>query len=134
MYCSPLVPFPLPPPPPNIPPGGWDRNNAVGKHAGSLLTRKIAADNLADAYMAFNTNYHDTGLFGVYAVTDRDRSQVGLYVFGTRCGEEGWNYARCVCKRLHSKLPLRNEEPAAPQSSVWRVGLGNSRCPGHPPY
>jgi processing peptidase subunit beta len=48
----------------------------VGKHAGSLLTRKIAADNLADAYMAFNTNYHDTGLFGVYAVTDRDRSQV----------------------------------------------------------
>jgi processing peptidase subunit beta len=26
---------------------------------------------LADAYMAFNTNYHDSGLFGVYAVTDR---------------------------------------------------------------
>jgi processing peptidase subunit beta len=25
--------------------------------------------------MAFNTNYHDTGLFGVYAVTDRERSQ-----------------------------------------------------------
>lgn len=24
--------------------------------------------------MAFNTNYHDTGLFGVYVVTDRDSS------------------------------------------------------------
>ena len=24
--------------------------------------------------MAFNTNYHDTGLFGVYAATDRDRA------------------------------------------------------------
>jgi len=54
--------------------GGWDRNNTSGKHAGSVLTQKIATDNLADAFMAFNTNYHDTGLFGVYAVTDRDRS------------------------------------------------------------
>lgn len=55
--------------------GGWDRNNTSGKHAGSLLTQKIATDELADAFMAFNTNYHDTGLFGVYAVTDRERSQ-----------------------------------------------------------
>lgn len=47
------------------------RNNTSGKHAGSLLTQKIATDQLADAFMAFNTNYHDTGLFGVYAVTDR---------------------------------------------------------------
>lgn len=54
--------------------GGWDKNNTVGRHAGSLLTQKIATDELADAYMAFNTNYHDSGLFGVYAVTDRDRS------------------------------------------------------------
>jgi predicted Zn-dependent peptidase len=44
-------------------------------NTGSLLTQKIATDELADAFMAFNTNYHDTGLFGVYAVTDRDRSQ-----------------------------------------------------------
>lgn len=55
--------------------GGWDRNNTSGKHAGSLLTQKIASDGLAEAYMAFNTNYHDTGLFGVYAVTDRERSE-----------------------------------------------------------
>ncbi|KAF6254777.1 Metalloenzyme, LuxS/M16 peptidase-like protein [Scenedesmus sp. NREL 46B-D3] len=55
--------------------GGWDRNNTSGKHAGSLLTQKIVTDELADAFMAFNTNYHDTGLFGVYAVTDRERSQ-----------------------------------------------------------
>ena len=24
--------------------GGWDKNNTVGKHAGSLLTQKIATD------------------------------------------------------------------------------------------
>jgi processing peptidase subunit beta len=40
-----------------------------------VLTQKIATDNLADAFMAFNTNYHDAGLFGVYAVTDRARSE-----------------------------------------------------------
>eukprot|EP00879_Flechtneria_rotunda_P000964 GHRR01001097.1.p1 GENE.GHRR01001097.1~~GHRR01001097.1.p1 ORF type:complete len:500 (+),score=170.79 GHRR01001097.1:81-1580(+) len=55
--------------------GGWDKNNTSGKHAGSILTQKIATNQLADAYMAFNTNYHDTGLFGVYTVTDRERSQ-----------------------------------------------------------
>lgn len=38
------------------------------------MTQKIATDNLADAFMAFNTNYHDSGLFGVYAVTDGQRS------------------------------------------------------------
>lgn len=26
------------------PKGGWDKNNTVGKHAGSLLTQKIATD------------------------------------------------------------------------------------------
>lgn len=55
--------------------GGWDRNSTVGKHSSSLLTQMVAQDHLADAYMAFNTNYHDTGLFGVYAVTDRDRCE-----------------------------------------------------------
>ena len=29
-----------------------------------------AANGLCDSYMAFNTNYHDAGLFGVYAVAD----------------------------------------------------------------
>jgi processing peptidase subunit beta len=64
--------------------GGWDKNNTVGKHAGSLLTQKIATNQLADAFMAFNTNYHDTGLFGVYAVTDRDRSKVRSLVLVSR--------------------------------------------------
>jgi processing peptidase subunit beta len=53
--------------------GGWDKQSTVGQHAGSLLTQRIAVDELADSFTAFNTNYHDTGLFGVYAVTDRDR-------------------------------------------------------------
>ncbi len=55
--------------------GGWDKNSTVGKHAGSSLTMTVAMENLAESFMAFNTNYHDTGLFGVYGVTDRDRCE-----------------------------------------------------------
>jgi hypothetical protein len=29
--------------------GGWDKNNTVGKHAGSLLTQKIATDGARGA-------------------------------------------------------------------------------------
>jgi mitochondrial-processing peptidase subunit beta len=55
--------------------GGWDKSSTVGKHATSWLTQTVAMGGLADSYMAFNTNYHDTGLIGVYGVTDRDRSE-----------------------------------------------------------
>ncbi|KAL6757633.1 ubiquinol:cytochrome c oxidoreductase 50 kDa core 1 subunit [Haematococcus lacustris] len=55
--------------------GGWDKSSTTGKHASSKMTQTVAIENLADAYMAFNTNYHDTGLFGVYGVTDRDRCE-----------------------------------------------------------
>ena len=51
--------------------GSWDKNSSVGKHATSKLTQTVAIEGLADSFMAFNTNYHDTGLFGVYGVTDR---------------------------------------------------------------
>ncbi|KAG1669068.1 hypothetical protein FOA52_003986 [Chlamydomonas sp. UWO 241] len=53
--------------------GGWDKNSSIGKHASSQLTQTVASEGLADAFMAFNTNYHDSGLFGVYGVTDRAR-------------------------------------------------------------
>ena len=32
----------------------------------SELAQKCALNNLVNSYMAFNTNYHDTGLFGVH--------------------------------------------------------------------
>lgn len=34
----------------------------------SELGQKVAINEVAESYMAFNTNYKDTGLFGVYAV------------------------------------------------------------------
>ena len=35
------------------------------------MAQLIASNKLANSYMAFNTNYHDSGLFGVYAVADK---------------------------------------------------------------
>lgn len=57
------------------PAGGWDKHSTAGKHSSSMLVQTIASEGLADAFMAFNTNYHDSGLFGVYGVTDRDRCE-----------------------------------------------------------
>ncbi len=59
--------------------GGWDKNSTVGKHSSSMLVQQVASEGLADAFMAFNTNYHDSGLFGVYGVTDRDRCEDFAY-------------------------------------------------------
>jgi hypothetical protein len=64
--------------------GGWDKSSTVGKHASSTMTQTVAIEGLADAYMAFNTNYHDTGLFGVYGVTDRDRCEDFAWTVSTQ--------------------------------------------------
>lgn len=55
--------------------GAWDKNNTVGHHSGSLLVQAWAAGGFGDAVAAFNTNYLDTGLFGIYGVTCRERGE-----------------------------------------------------------
>ena len=41
-----------------------------------MMAQRVAINNLADSYMAFNTNYHDTGLFGFYATADPSHQPV----------------------------------------------------------
>ncbi|KAG6492721.1 probable mitochondrial-processing peptidase subunit beta, mitochondrial [Zingiber officinale] len=52
--------------------GSWDKNSGGGKHMGSELIQRVAINEIAESVMAFNTNYKDTGLFGVYAVAKPD--------------------------------------------------------------
>ncbi|KAG6531313.1 probable mitochondrial-processing peptidase subunit beta, mitochondrial isoform X1 [Zingiber officinale] len=52
--------------------GSWNKNTCGGKHMGSELAQRIAINDIAESMMAFNTNYKDTGLFGVYAVAKPD--------------------------------------------------------------
>lgn len=52
--------------------GSWNKNAGAGANMASELARKVATDDLADHIMAFNTNYKDTGLFGLHAVAKPD--------------------------------------------------------------
>ncbi|CAL5335348.1 unnamed protein product [Camellia sinensis] len=53
--------------------GSWNKNAGGGKHMGfSELAQRVGIDEIAKNMMAFNTNYKDTGLFGVYAIAKPD--------------------------------------------------------------
>ncbi|KAL8241783.1 hypothetical protein R6Q59_012085 [Mikania micrantha] len=52
--------------------GSWNKTAGGGKHMGSQLAQQVGISELAESMMAFNTNYKDTGLFGVYAVAKPD--------------------------------------------------------------
>nr|XP_043635242.1 probable mitochondrial-processing peptidase subunit beta, mitochondrial [Erigeron canadensis] len=52
--------------------GAYNKTAGSGKHMGSQLAQMVAISELAESMMAFNTNYKDTGLFGVYAVAKPD--------------------------------------------------------------
>jgi len=51
--------------------GSWDRSMASAGNVGSRLAQNAAKYNLCHSFQAFNTCYADTGLWGVYFVTDR---------------------------------------------------------------
>lgn len=43
---------------------------AIINDCSSQLVERIAIDEIAESMMAFNTNYKDTGLFGIYAAAE----------------------------------------------------------------
>lgn len=51
--------------------GSWDRSLAGGQHMASKLAQTVSQKELAQSFMSFNTSYTDTGLFGIYFVSDR---------------------------------------------------------------
>lgn len=50
--------------------GSWDRSQGAAAHASSALAQNLHKNQLANSFMSFNTSYSDTGLFGVYAVSE----------------------------------------------------------------
>ncbi|KAK6129193.1 hypothetical protein DH2020_037072 [Rehmannia glutinosa] len=52
--------------------GSWNKSAGGGKHMGSELVQRVGINEIAESMMAFNTNYKDTGLFGVYAIAKPD--------------------------------------------------------------
>lgn len=67
--------------------GGWNKSAGAGKHMGSELAQKVGANHLAEDVMAFNTNYNDAGLFGIYATSKPDTLDDLCYVIMHELGK-----------------------------------------------
>jgi len=50
--------------------GNWDRAMGNSPYLGSKLSRFVHEHKLANSFMSFSTSYSDTGLWGIYMVTD----------------------------------------------------------------
>lgn len=51
--------------------GNWDRGLGASPLLSSKLSHIISSNNLANSYMSFSTSYSDTGLWGIYMVTEK---------------------------------------------------------------
>ena len=50
--------------------GNWDRSVGASPHISSRLSHLISSNNLANSFMSFSTSYSDTGLWGIYLVSE----------------------------------------------------------------
>ncbi|KAK1048614.1 Mitochondrial-processing peptidase subunit beta [Friedmanniomyces endolithicus] len=50
--------------------GNWDRSMGNSPYLGSKLSTFVHENKLANSFMSFSTSYSDTGLWGIYMVTD----------------------------------------------------------------
>ncbi|KAJ2912114.1 hypothetical protein MD484_g8302, partial [Candolleomyces efflorescens] len=50
--------------------GNWDRSLGASSLTSSRLSHIVSTNNLANSFMSFSTSYSDTGLWGVYLVTE----------------------------------------------------------------
>ncbi|RPA81597.1 hypothetical protein BJ508DRAFT_414668 [Ascobolus immersus RN42] len=51
--------------------GNWDRAMGNAPYLGSRLSSFVHKHQLANSFMSFSTSYSDTGLWGIYLVTDK---------------------------------------------------------------
>lgn len=54
----------------NILIGNWDRSHGSGGNLYSKLAHEVGSRNLSHSFLSFNTCYKDTGLWGIYLVSD----------------------------------------------------------------
>jgi mitochondrial-processing peptidase subunit beta len=50
--------------------GNWDRSLGSSALLSSRLSHIVSSNNLANSYMSFSTSYSDTGLWGIYLVSE----------------------------------------------------------------
>jgi processing peptidase subunit beta len=50
--------------------GNWDRSLGSNSFMASRLSQVVQKNNLANSFMSFNTSYSDTGLWGIYLISE----------------------------------------------------------------
>lgn len=58
--------------------GSWDRASSAANASCSKLAQQVAQNGLASAFMSFSTSYNETGLWGVYLVSDDEYKMMQL--------------------------------------------------------
>ncbi|XP_012259808.1 mitochondrial-processing peptidase subunit beta [Athalia rosae] len=59
--------------------GAWDRGQGGGANNATRLAKACAEDGLCHSYQSFNTCYKDTGLWGIYFVSDPMKLEAMVY-------------------------------------------------------
>lgn len=75
--------------------GVWDRSLGCAPLSSPRLSHTIYENHLANSYQAFNTSYSDTGLFGIYLISENKTQLDDLVHFTCK---ELWRY--CKKKKL----------------------------------
>jgi len=101
--------------------GEWSTEYSTGMHSGSHLAQKVAAAGLGDRFFAFNTTYHDTGLFGIYASGPSDTTKdlawavmryMNMLCYDNHVSELDLNRAKAMLKAERFGLYKNNESVA----------------------
>ncbi|KAF9177008.1 hypothetical protein BGZ50_009330 [Haplosporangium sp. Z 11] len=64
--------------------GTWDRSLGASANTSSRLASIVHQNKLANSFMSFNTSYTDTGLFGIYFITENKDCQDDLIHFAQK--------------------------------------------------
>lgn len=64
--------------------GNWDRALGNAANQGSKLSAIVSQNHLANSFMSFSTSYSDTGLWGIYLVTEAKESIDDLVHFALK--------------------------------------------------
>ena len=100
--------------------GSWDKSAPGAAHAASPLAQALHANDLANSFMAFNTNYADTGLFGVHVSSDAKEALddaafcVMQELQGAHLRSQGWRMSPARSRRSSRRFCCTPSPPRAP--------------------
>ncbi|KAK3902622.1 Metalloenzyme, LuxS/M16 peptidase-like protein [Staphylotrichum tortipilum] len=117
--------------------GNYDKALGNAAHQGSKLSNIVHHNDLANSYMSFSTSYSDTGLWGIYMVTDKLTQVDDLVHFALRewsrlSGSVGAAEVERAKAQLKASILLSLDGTTAAAEDIGRqiVNTGRRQSPG----